>query len=114
MPGSGNCIEAGVAGRREGPVGLPSLDTGRGVVDRRSDQGVGELHLRREDDQSGGLRRLRGGLWDAEGGLDDGEWVATSFGNDARRHSVVDGPTDRSLDELIGVLVRQAGDSKAR
>ena len=52
MPGPGNGVELRVAGRREGPVGLPPLTRGRGVVDRRADERVGEPHLRPEDHQS--------------------------------------------------------------
>ena len=68
MPGPGNYVELRIAGRREGPVGLPPLTRGRGVVDRRADERVGEPHLRPEGHHSGGLRGHRGGLRDAQRG----------------------------------------------
>ncbi|HEX3219941.1 MAG TPA: hypothetical protein VHU77_07940, partial [Candidatus Limnocylindria bacterium] len=42
MPCPGNYIALRIAGRREGPVGLPPLDRGRGVVDRGPDEWVEE------------------------------------------------------------------------
>ena len=68
MPGPGNYVELRIARRRQGLVGLPPLDRGRGVVDRRSDKWMGELHLWPEDHQSGGLRRHRRRLRDAQRG----------------------------------------------
>ena len=59
VPGARDRVDPRVARRREGPVGLTPLPGGRGVVDRRPDERVGEAHLWPEGRQTGRLSRLR-------------------------------------------------------
>ena len=69
MPGLPVGIAVAGQGLREGPVRLPSLGSGRGLVDRRADQGVTKRQRRRGlDEQPGVHRRLQVGVDQAKSG----------------------------------------------
>ena len=59
------------------------------------------------------VRRSCSGV-SSRGGLDDGQRIATGLGDDALRHVRVDRSADRAREQVVRVLLRQAGEPKTR